>query len=267
MQSDEVKEFGLVIIESLKENDKQTGTILHDETIKYKKFIESNLSSYLYRIKTREELFQTLNEIIEKIKNDKLFPILHLEMHGFENGIQLASNEIVRWDELMEFFREINILLSNELVIMMSMCMGVSIISYIDPSKRAPFRAIIGTTREIDEIELLIGCVTFYDNYFFSFDPIKSLELMNTEIDTEKPTFHLLSSERCFEGMVDPDRDPVHFSKMIDNFSIIEKETNKEMKDKPMEEIHKYVNIKLRKMLTELKENKNYFLMTDLKKN
>lgn len=39
MQSDEVKEFGLVIIESLRENDKKTGTSLHDLRIEQNKLL------------------------------------------------------------------------------------------------------------------------------------------------------------------------------------------------------------------------------------
>lgn len=267
MKSDEVKEFGLVIIESLRENDKKTGTSLHEETIKYKKFIESNLSSYLYVVKNKHEFFNILNEIKNKIATDKFFPILHLEMHGFEDGVQLSSGEIVKWNELMPIFCEVNELLSNLLLIMLGLCKGASIISYIDPSKRAPFRAIIGATRDLDEIELLIGCETFYDNYFFSFDLVKSLELMNHEIDEQKPTFHLLTSEKCFYDIVDLDRDPEHFSKMVENFTSIEQQTNENFKDKPLEQIRDYVDKKLRNLITKLEKNKDYFLMNDLKKN
>ena len=267
MQSEEVKEFGLVIIESLRENDKKTGTILHEETIKYKKFIENNLSSYLYTVNNRDEFFRILTEIKNKIINDKFFSILHLEMHGFEDGVQLTSREIVKWYDLMPVFREINELLSNLLVIMLGLCKGASIISYIDPSKRAPFRAIIGATRDLDEIELLIGCETFYDNYFFTFNPVQSLDLMNREIDIQKPTFHLLTSEQCFDGIVDPDRDPVHFSKMVEDCTLIEQQTNVDFKDSSLEQIREYVDDKIRRTLLELKKNKDYFLMKDLKRN
>jgi len=123
MKYDEVKEFGLVIIESLKESDLKTGTLLHNGLLKYKKLQEPNLSSFLFTVKNKEELFQTLHGIIAKVKTNTLFPILHLEMHGSVDGVRLTSNEFVIWDELLPIFREINILLLNSLTVMTSMCM------------------------------------------------------------------------------------------------------------------------------------------------
>ena len=264
MKSEEVKGFGIIIIESLKENDKKTGSILYDETIKYKKFSEIHFTSYLYKISTRNELFKILEHIIEKVKNDKFFPLLHLEMHGYEKGIELASNEIVKWVELMDYFRQINVLLSNRLIIMLSMCKGIFIGSSIDPSKRAPFNYIIGANSEIYEDELLIGYQTFYENYLFTFDPIKSLEKMNIE-SNGKRKFFMLDSESCFDDIVNPDRDPIRFLKLVNEFSIKEKNTNKDMKDKSIEEVKKYIEIKLRNIFIEHKDNRDFFLMNDIR--
>jgi len=264
MKSEDFKEFGVVIIESLKEEDKKTGTALHEEIIKYKKFIESNLSSYLYIVNSKAEFFEVLKNLIEKIKTDKFYPILHIEAHGSEYGIELASKEFVKWEEMIDLFREMNILLSNMLIIMMGLCVGMSIIRVINPSKRAPFRAVIGAVHEVDEVELLIGCETFYDNFFFSFDHIKSLNLMNSEIDEKKSTFHLMTAEKCFEKMSDPDRDPIFFTKLIDQQVEVEKIQNQGLKGKTDQEIRAFAESKLRNVFSELKTKEDFFLMNDL---
>lgn len=254
MNYEKIEEFGLVIIESLRENDKKTGTLLHNELLKYKKFQEPNFSSFLYVVKNKEELFQTLDGIIDKIKINTLFPILHLEMHGFEDGIQLSSNEIVVWDELLTKFREINILLLNSLTIMMSMCKGITLAFDIDTSNRAPVGLIIGTIRNISEIELLKGYEVFYNNYFFSFDPVKSMELMNNEIDINRPSFYYLKAEYWFDMVIDYDK--------TSRYSIIEKERYNELKDKSKEEIRIYIEKEIRTIFGD--DNKDYFLMSDL---
>lgn len=256
MKYDEVKEFGLVIIESLRENDLKTGTLLHNGLMKNKKFQEPTLSSFLYTVKTKEELFQKLTEIIVRIKIDKLFPILHFEMHGFEDGIQLSSNEIVGWNELLPIFREINILLSNKLTIMMGMCRGITIAFEIDTSKRAPFNLIIGTIRDINGIELLNGYDAFYDNYFFTFDSVKSTQLMNNEIDAIQSTFTYLKAEYFFDILVEHDRTAKH--------SIIERERKNELKDKSTEEIRLFTENEIKNIFGNY-DDKDYFLMTDLK--
>jgi len=253
----EVKEFGLVIIESLRGTDLKTGTLLHTGLMKNKKFQEPTLSSFLYIVKTKEELFQTLNGIIAKMKTNALFPILHLEMHGFENGIQLTSNEYVRWDELLPIFREINILLSNNLTIMMSMCMGITMAFDIDTSKQAPFNMIIGTIRDISGIELFNGYDSFYDNYFFTFDSVKSTELMNNEIDTNQSTFTYIKAKYIFDEIVEYDR--------TKRFSIIEKERKSELADKSAKEIRLFIEKEIRTIFGD-DDDKDYFLMSDLKK-
>lgn len=254
MNYDKIKEFGLVIVESLRETDKKTGTLLHNQLLKYKKFQESNFSSFLHIVKNKEELFQTLDEIIDKMKINTLFPILHLEMHGFEDGIQLSSNEIVVWDELLPKFREINILLLNSLTVMMSMCKGITLAFDIDTSNRAPFGLIIGTTRDISEIELLNGYEVFYNNYFFSFDSVKSVELMNNEIDINRPSFYYLNAEYCFDIATDYDKNR--------RYSLIEKERYNKLRNKSKEEIRIYIEKEIRTIFGA--DNKDYFMMTDL---
>ncbi len=266
MENEDIKEFGLVIIESLRDNDKPTGTILFEETITYKKIAEKNLSSYLHKVKTKQELFKLLDDIALKVEKEKFFPILHIETHGYDDGIQLNSNETVLWSELIPIFRKINISLANSLLILMSMCKGASVISFIDPLKRSPFKAIIGTAKKIKERDLLIAYQSFYENYFFSFDPVLAVENMNKELNANQNTFHLLIDEKCFDALVNPDRDAKFFSSLVNKHAINEKETNLLFKNIPLNEVKKIMDKRIRGKLNAAKENKGYFLMNDLRK-
>ncbi|MGD9977708.1 MAG: hypothetical protein AB7S54_07215 [Bacteroidales bacterium] len=260
-----IKEFGLVIIESLGENDKKTGTILHDEIIKYKKFQEPDLSSYIYQVVTKEELFKAIDEIIEKNMNNIFLPILHFETHGFEEGIVLKSKEIIEWKELFSKTRELNILLKNTLVLHLGMCKGEYIISKINPLERAPFKAIIGTSKNIDEKKLLEAFEVFYDSFFFSFSPLEAVDKMNKAIDAEKKIFHLIMSDHCFDEIVNPNLNPSHLERIINQLAIHKKITNPRFESADFEVVRKYIEDIITKRLSEIKFKKDYFTMTDLK--
>ena len=53
-----------------------------------------------------------------------LFPILHISAHGFADGIQLSSGEVLNWDTLKELLQPINKALSNALIVCLSSCEG-----------------------------------------------------------------------------------------------------------------------------------------------
>jgi len=264
MKSDEVKIFGLLIIESLRKDDQKTGERLYNDLIKYKLFQEPNLSAFFYRVNSKSELLKLLNDTNEKIKIEKFFPVLHIEAHGSLDGIQLTSNEIVTWKELIPYFQKINVLLSNLLVISLGVCYGISLIANINPEERSPFRAIIGASKEINQDEILHGFEVFYDNLFFSFNIENCLKLMNQNIDSNKDRFFLITGEYCFDQIVNPDRDPVHFQKLVSNQAIKQKLHEKKYKGVTIEEVKIIVEKEIRGYFQEASAKKDCYLMKDI---
>jgi hypothetical protein len=124
----EPKEFGLIIIESLRNNDEKTGQKLYDAIIKYKTFEEPNLKRALYVVETKKQFLETLELIYIKVCDDLLFPILHIEAHGYQDGLQLTSGEIVTWDEYMPGLRKINVAIENALIVMLAACKGGTLV-------------------------------------------------------------------------------------------------------------------------------------------
>ena len=60
----EVQQYALIIIESLRENDKKTGSILESEFLKLKKFQRSDLLTKVFSIQSKNELISLLESII-----------------------------------------------------------------------------------------------------------------------------------------------------------------------------------------------------------
>lgn len=85
-----------------------------------------------------------LHEAMEAFPNT--IPILHISAHGFSEGIQLSSGEVVLWHQLRELLIPVNQALSGSLIVCMSTCEGYSgsRMAMVPESNDHPFWAIIG---------------------------------------------------------------------------------------------------------------------------
>lgn len=258
------KYFGLIIFESLNSQEKQTGEILHNETIKYKKFQEPNLSTILLKVTNKSEFISLLRELKNQIKTKKLFPILHFETHGSPNGLYLSNGEEITWQELFKETREINLLLKNSLLINLSMCYGISMLSKINPSERAPFRAIVGTSTPISWNLLLDSFDIFYNNYFFSFSLESSVKIVNEFLKDEEVSFAYIKAEMFFDYFTDLKRDPDFIRRMINEFAIKEKATNPMFEKTEFNVVLKYAKEKIEGIFNETIQLRDYFLMKDV---
>lgn len=264
MESKDVKIFGPVIIESLGDGDKKTGRIFHEEIIKFKTFQEPNLSAFYYDEQTKESFLKRFETIALKVREEHYFPIIHLEAHGSKDGIHLGSGENLKWKELMPYLIEINVLIENRLMVSLGTCYGISLISAIDPTKRAPFRFVIGSTKEVTEKDVLIGFEKYFEIFYFSFDAVKSLDEMNKAIGATR--FFIIDEEECFDKIVDPDRDPVFFRDSIFKLASERFHFNTDYKNIPFGKIFKQMESEAREALRKAKGGRGYFCMRDLRK-
>jgi hypothetical protein len=264
MKSEDVKSLGLFIIQSLGSGDVQTGSILQEEVLKYKKFQEPDFSSELHDVPDKKALFGLLTELNERIKADHYFPILHLETHGYEDGIQLASGEKAEWTELMPYFRAINISLGNQLIVMLALCLGISIIGMIMPDERAPFNAMVGATKDVSQIDIRNGFESFYNTYFFGFNFEAALDAMNATIGGEKPLFHVMSASHMFDEMMNADRSPAFFEQMVTLHAVEAKASHPQMRKLPFKMVRFLIERKIRKIFKDAIKEKDYFMMKDL---
>lgn len=213
----EITKFTIVIVQSLKEKDLKTGKLLYD-----------NLSSLLpikypetfvkfYDVKNKRELAEAFYKIYNEIEDGELIT-LQIETHGCEDGVGLASDELVTWEQLFGIIRPINEKMLNLLMVCMSMCYGGAWITHFEPQKRAPYRAFIGTGGEIKAGVLQDGFTAFYEKYHHLLDSFAAYEAMKKatiDPDTGKSPFWLMTSEEVFQKTLDPDRDPDNFKHIV----------------------------------------------------
>ncbi len=104
----------------------------------------------------KKELFDYLDKIADEIHKFKIMPIIHIEAHGNEKGIDVGEEDFVKWFELVEKFKEINLRMCNNLFVVMSACEGVNLQKiFTEAAKssgsldRSPIFAFIGSPNEI----------------------------------------------------------------------------------------------------------------------
>nr|WP_319400881.1 hypothetical protein [uncultured Carboxylicivirga sp.] len=262
--SNEKDFFAVAIIESLREGDKKTGEYLHTETLKYKKFQEENLTSLYYCCTNKNEFLAAFKDIIQKNKENYIINIVHIECHGSNEGLQLGSGEFIKWKDFFDITTPLNIQLANSLLLVIAACKGNSIIGSIDPEGRAPFKGVIGSFENVGEVAIRDGFEVYYDNFFFTFDFITSLEKMNEAISKEKPIFHNVGIEWCYDQITNPERDANLFKKISIDLALKEKNENPKYRWMKFRTLKRICQARIREDFRKLRKSKAYFMMEDL---
>ena len=129
--------------------------------------VELNQLPCILRLAVNLEAFNAaltvgLSEALEATPNS--VPILHISAHGYADGIQLSSGQILEWSALRDLLIPINRALNGNLVICMSTCEGYSgqRMAMVENSNDHPFLAIVGNCRKPTWPETAIGFATFY---------------------------------------------------------------------------------------------------------
>lgn len=103
-----------------------------------------------------------LHEAMETYPN--ALPILHISAHGFADGIQLSSGQILFWNQLRELLIPLNRALAGGLIVCMSTCEGYSgqRMAMVTGSDDHPFWAIVGNCDKPTWPETAVAFATLY---------------------------------------------------------------------------------------------------------
>lgn len=196
----EIKRWGIVVIQSIPTNQRQTGTQLYEDLLRYKPIMDGNIFCELINVVDKNNFEAAFSHILSNLEERDILTI-HVEAHGSVDGIALSSGEIVEWKEFYDLIRPINIALGHLLFIVMAMCYSIAMISNISIEQRAPYRAFICTTREMYPDELYEGFLSFYEKFCNLLDVFGAMTALQKEIRDENghSPFQLLSAETIFD--------------------------------------------------------------------
>lgn len=154
------------LIQSLNDNERQTGERLVESTLKPQ--LESvELGLAYYKVKTRAEFLSALDDVWCQCAREtpRTYPIIHLDTHGAgdKSGIAtLPSGEVVSWNEFAQKARGINVECHNNLLIVGALCYGLRVITEINMREPTPFLAVIGPENPVSVGEIDSGFGPFY---------------------------------------------------------------------------------------------------------
>lgn len=156
-------EFNTIyVLESLEDDEAQTGEILYHDLLKRKAEQIDPLDSRLRKLVTRQDFFAAFEEI-KKASADGNYPYVHIEMHGSENGLKLKSGERVTWQEVAHRCQELNIIIKNNLILSLATCFGAYVFKAIVPTEPAPFWGFVGSWEEIYPDDIMVSFYAFFE--------------------------------------------------------------------------------------------------------
>jgi len=91
-------------------------------------------------------------------------PILHISVHGHQDGIELSSGELVNWVTLKGLLRPLNEALDNNLIVCLSSCNGYSGVRMAMSTENEPFPyfAIVANGEKPLWSDTAVAYSTFY---------------------------------------------------------------------------------------------------------
>lgn len=235
----EINKHRIVVIETLPQRERHTGIELYDSVLKYKCHFKKDVTAEYHHPDYRTDFEKILRDICDSLQNDEIATI-HIESHGDERGFALASGDFIGWKDLFELTRPINIKCGHLLLLTMSMCKGGFGAIDIEPEKRAPFRAILGTPRIASDSDLLECFTIFYENYSNLLDAPKAYSLMNDymlkNLGARSP-FWLISAKKQFKTILNPPDDQIALKTLSREYRLLYlqrgiSKTEEELKEK-----------------------------------
>ncbi|HPH63276.1 MAG TPA: hypothetical protein PLN63_06625 [Paludibacteraceae bacterium] len=201
-ENSEIIASEIIVIQSLSVTDYKTGESLYNDILRYKNIKDKTVFSSFFDVFDKKEFKTVLDSLVHNMKDGHVVT-LHLETHGCDDGIGLASGEVILWKEFFECIRPINEKMFNLLLVVMSMCKGAAISSLLEPQKRAPYRAFVGFENNMKVCTLLDAFNDFYDSYNNILDLPFAFKQMNDSLDENEKAWCLRSSD-VFDLVLNP---------------------------------------------------------------
>ena len=162
-----------------------------------------NISSELNIINSKLEFLNLFETVKTEIKENKIIPYFHFEIHGNKNGFFLKSNEQVNWIELHHRLMELNMLVKNNTWLSLATCFGAYIYSIVKPTDRSPFYGYIGPWEEIDIRDIPMSYERFFETLLENFDIKEAVKALNLSNPHKPIDYKIYDSNSVFQRVFD----------------------------------------------------------------
>ncbi len=152
----------IVVLESLRDDDKKTGRLLREDLEPIAVPYGVNLQIHFKTPRSADELDDLLVDLCEYVKFTGRAPCLHIECHGGPDGIQCADGSFMPWSRLRPRLVAINLASRMNLFLVLACCYGGYFAAECRFEETVPFAWILGPGKEIYPDPLFALTGSFY---------------------------------------------------------------------------------------------------------
>lgn len=166
----------ILIVDSIPKGQENTAENLHSAITEQLKVFPDSPCLELVRVESANEFLRLISESAALAKSDDVYPMLHIECHGDEDGFQFADGSLLDWPELKTPLETLNQAMRLNLIIVAAACVGAAIAKVIDMGNRAPFWGVIGPIKSVSPSELEEPFKALYLTLIETKSPEKAIE-------------------------------------------------------------------------------------------
>lgn len=145
------------IIQSLEESEFHSGTELQGYLEGLREDNPEAPQVELTDVKSAAEFLEAIERLVASARADGDWPILHLELHGWNDktGLAFPDDSSLSWHELAEALARLNSATEFNLMVCVGTCFGAHFLGALRPLQAGPCVALIGPTHLTNGAELL----------------------------------------------------------------------------------------------------------------
>lgn len=151
----------ILIVDSLPEGQLNTATRLFADVRDWAHVIGQVPHIANARISSGSQFLDLLAQLAQQASTDYI-PLLHLECHGQEEGLEFADGSKLTWGEMKPSFVALNVATRLNLVTVVAACHGGGIAGLAQAEDRAPFWAFLAPKQQISAGDLEAALSAFY---------------------------------------------------------------------------------------------------------
>ena len=187
----------ILVVDSIPTGEINTAKRLFEDLKTYASAYSPSPAVRYLRVESGDELIQCVLKCRKDADKHDIIPMLHIECHGDEDGLQFADGSLADWEELKLPITELNVATRLNLMIAVAACTGGTLAKVVRMSDRAPFWGLIGPTQTLTAGELEKAYSALYLTLLSTKSPAKAVEAMDAA--TKPGLFWRTTSQGLFE--------------------------------------------------------------------
>ncbi|SEJ16752.1 hypothetical protein SAMN05192553_102729 [Cyclobacterium xiamenense] len=201
----------ILVIESLDESDGVhfTGEALYNDIIRRRiDLYGKDFTHQFHKVNSKESFSQIIKYVQYNANFMQEGVVIHFEMHGDNalEGLVLSNGELIKWEEICNLLRPINVATKNKLFVTMGTCNGRFLYKGVDPYRKSPYSGYISASKTVKPEEIYTKFGLLFEHLIENGNIVDSY----LEMEKSESNFYYKDSKRVFKEA---------FSKTMENLA------------------------------------------------